>query len=158
MINSRCCRFFYYLTPQNYNRYNRLIIVIIFPIHHLFALKTSHFPYKIQNFRTFPLIYLHISNFFRTFAAGFFVRTYAYNRIYVHTKPTMPTTTQRATTNAKQYEGRSKYGVQTQLDGWLPAWVMCLCQHPRWHALHRCGRQRHNHRCPQIQRTPRESS
>ena len=96
-------RFFDYLTPKNYNRYNRLIIAIIFRIQPLFALKTSHFPYKIQKFRTFSLIYLHISKIFRTFAAGFLMRTHMHtHRIYVHAKPTMPTTTQPRAQTAPQ--------------------------------------------------------
>lgn len=43
--------------------------------------KTSHFPYKIQKFRTFLSIYLYIWIFFRTFAARIAVRAC----MYIHT-------------------------------------------------------------------------
>ena len=60
---------------------------------------------KIQKFRTFLLIYLHISIFFRTFAAGFLVRTHMHTQC-IHVcigKSTQPTA-QNKTTKPVTYE------------------------------------------------------
>ena len=64
------------ISAQRYNRY-------IFPNPPPLCSQKNHdFRCKIQKFRTFPLIYLHISIFFRTFAAGFLMRTHVHIRTY----------------------------------------------------------------------------
>ena len=62
--------------------------------------KTCQFCCKINKFRTFLLIYLYMSNFFRTFAVGFLVRTHMHIRTYKSTNAN------NHTNNGKIYQHR----------------------------------------------------